>query len=38
VLPDCAESVLSVIAYAFNRPTHEQTLHVDRYGGQVVSA
>ena len=30
--------MFSVIAYAFSRPTEEQTLHIDRYGGQVVSA
>ena len=38
VLPEGAEGVFSVIAYAFNSPTREQTLHVDRYGGQVASA
>ena len=38
VLPEGDEGVFSVIAYAFHQPTQEQTLHIDRYGGQVVSA
>lgn len=29
--------VYSVIGYAFDAPSDEQTVHVDRYGGQVVS-
>jgi uncharacterized iron-regulated membrane protein len=29
--------VFSVIGYAFDAPSDERTLHVDRYGGQVVS-
>jgi uncharacterized iron-regulated membrane protein len=29
--------VFSVIGYAFDAPTDERTVHVDRYGGQVVS-
>jgi uncharacterized iron-regulated membrane protein len=38
VLPDNDRGVFSVIAYAFTEPGDEQTLHVDRYGGQVVSS
>lgn len=30
--------VFSVIGYAFDAPSDERTVHVDRYGGQVVSA
>ncbi|MBF4161415.1 PepSY-associated TM helix domain-containing protein [Nocardioides acrostichi] len=29
--------VYSVIGYAFDAPSDERTVHVDRYGGQVVS-
>jgi uncharacterized iron-regulated membrane protein len=29
--------VFSVIGYAFDAPTDERTVHVDRYGGEVVS-
>ena len=29
--------VYSVIGYAFDAPSDEKTVHVDRYGGQVVS-
>lgn len=29
--------VFSVIGYAFDAPSDERTVHVDRYGGQVVS-
>jgi uncharacterized iron-regulated membrane protein len=29
--------VYSVIGYAFDAPTDERTVHVDRYGGEVVS-
>ena len=38
VLADGDAGVFSVIAYAFAEPSREQTLHIDRYGGQVVSA
>jgi uncharacterized iron-regulated membrane protein len=34
---DDAGGVYSVIGYAFDAPTDERTVHVDRYGGQVVS-
>lgn len=37
VLPDGAEGTFSVLAYAFTSPSQEWTLHVDQYGGQVVS-
>jgi uncharacterized iron-regulated membrane protein len=37
VLPDGAEGTFSVLAYAFSDPSQERTLHIDRYGGQVVS-
>ena len=29
--------VFSVIGYAFDAPSDEKTVHVDRYGGEVVS-
>lgn len=29
--------VFSVIGYAFDAPSDEKTVHIDRYGGQVVS-
>jgi uncharacterized iron-regulated membrane protein len=32
-----SDGVFSVIGYAFDAPTDEQTVHVDRYGGDVVS-
>lgn len=32
-----AGGVFSVIGYAFDAPSDERTVHVDRYGGQVVS-
>ena len=35
--PDDAGGVYSVIGYAFDAPSDERTVHVDRYGGQVVS-
>lgn len=31
------DGVFSVIGYAFDAPSDEETVHVDRYGGQVVS-
>lgn len=34
--PD-ASGVFSVIGYAFDAPTDERTVHVDQYGGEVVS-
>jgi uncharacterized iron-regulated membrane protein len=34
---DDAAGVYSVIGYAFDAPSDEQTVHVDRYGGEVVS-
>ncbi|TCC07240.1 PepSY domain-containing protein [Kribbella soli] len=36
-LPADDEGVFSAIGYAFNDPGKERTLHVDRYGGRVVS-
>lgn len=36
-LPTGDEGVYSVIGYAFDAPSDERTVHVDRYGGQVVS-
>ncbi len=36
-LPGEDDGVYSVIGYAFDAPTDERTVHVDRYGGQVVS-
>lgn len=38
VLPDGTDGTFSVLAYAFGSPSLEQTLHIDRYGGQAVSA
>jgi len=36
--PDLEDpGVYSVIGYAFDAPSDERTVHVDRYGGQVVS-
>jgi uncharacterized iron-regulated membrane protein len=32
-----SSGVFSVIGYAFDAPTDEKTVHVDRYGGQAVS-
>lgn len=37
VLPGDDRGVFSAIGYAFDDPTAEKTVHVDRYGGQVVS-
>jgi uncharacterized iron-regulated membrane protein len=34
---DDPNGVFSVIGYAFDAPSDERTVHVDRYGGQVVS-
>ena len=34
---DDEAGVFSVIGYAFDAPSDEETVHVDRYGGQVVS-
>lgn len=36
-LPDGEDGVFSVIGYAFDAPSDERTVHVDRFGGQVVS-
>jgi uncharacterized iron-regulated membrane protein len=36
-LPGDEEGVYSVIGYAFQNPAKERTLHVDQYGGAVVS-
>ena len=36
-LPSEDDGVFSVIGYAFDAPTDERTVHVDRYGGGVVS-
>lgn len=35
--PDDAGGVFSVIGYAFDAPSDERTVHVGRYGGEVVS-
>ncbi|MDN4161806.1 PepSY-associated TM helix domain-containing protein [Nocardioides abyssi] len=35
-LPSTDDGVFSVIGYAFDAPTDERTVHVDRYGGEVV--
>ncbi|HRD62610.1 MAG TPA: PepSY domain-containing protein, partial [Nocardioides sp.] len=35
--PDDASGVFSVIGYAFDAPSDEKTVHVGRYGGEVVS-
>ena len=35
-LPADDEGVFSAIGYAFDAPADERTVHVDRYGGQVV--
>ncbi len=37
-LPADDDGVFSVIGYAFDAPSDERTVHVDRYGGQVVSS
>ncbi|MFF0268257.1 PepSY-associated TM helix domain-containing protein [Kribbella sp. NPDC004536] len=36
-LPSDSKGVFSAIGYAFNNPAQERTLHVDQYGGRVVS-
>ena len=36
-LPDGEDGVYSAIGYAFDAPSDERTVHVDRFGGQVVS-
>ena len=36
-IPTADDGVFSVIGYAFDAPTDERTVHVDRYGAQVVS-
>ena len=36
-LPGGEDGVYSVIGYAFDAPSDERTVHVDRYGGEVVS-
>lgn len=35
--PDDTSGVFSVIGYAFDAPSDEKTVHIDRYGGQVVA-
>jgi uncharacterized iron-regulated membrane protein len=35
--PDDKSGVYSVIGYAFDAPSDERTVHIDRYGGKVVS-
>ena len=37
ILPSEQTGVFSTIGYAFNEPTAERTVHVDRFGGTVVS-
>ncbi len=37
ILPDRDDGVFSVLGFAFDDPAAERTVHVDRYGGQVVS-
>ena len=37
VLPEGSDGVFSVIAYARNAPSQERSLHIDRYGGTVIS-
>jgi len=37
-MPADENGVFSVIGYAFDAPSDERTVHVDQYGGQVVSA
>lgn len=36
-LPSGPDGVFSVIGYAFDAPSDERTVHVDRYGGGIVS-
>lgn len=35
---DDAGGIFSVIGYAFDAPSDEKTVHVDRYGGEVISS
>ena len=37
-LPDGETGVYSAIGYAFHHPDQERTVHIDRFGGRVVSA
>ncbi|WP_426246696.1 PepSY-associated TM helix domain-containing protein [Nocardioides sp. LHG3406-4] len=37
-MPADHEGVFSVIGYAFDAPSDERTVHVDQYGGDIVSA
>jgi len=37
-LPADEDGVYSVIGYAFDAPSDERTVHVGRYGGEIVSA
>lgn len=37
-LPATDDGVYSVIGYAFDAPSDERTVHIDRYGGEVVSS
>ncbi|MBD8869911.1 PepSY-associated TM helix domain-containing protein [Nocardioides donggukensis] len=37
-LPEADDGVFSVIGYAFDAPSQERTVHVDRFGGDVVSS
>ena len=37
-LPADEDGVFSVIGYAFDAPSDERTVHVDRFGGDVVSS
>ena len=36
-IPSDEGGVFSVIGYAFDAPSDERTVHIDQYGGQVVS-
>jgi uncharacterized iron-regulated membrane protein len=36
-LPGEERGVYSVIGYAFDAPSDERTVHIDRYGGEIVS-
>jgi uncharacterized iron-regulated membrane protein len=36
-IPDEDKGVYSVIGYAFDDPTDERTVHVDRFGGKAVA-
>lgn len=37
-VPESKDGVFSVIGYAFDDPSDERTVHVDRFGGDVVAA